>query len=299
MISADKRGWWVGLAALCTALVPAAAMAQPGDDTEATEGAATSEGEYDPRDMRTEGLDDAAARSRFRIGQALFDEGRFAEAAREFESAFALSNRASLLFNAYLAYRDGGMLEDATRALGAYLDADPDVEDASALRTRHRAMLQSVEEERARRASEAAEREALAAESRRLELEAAEARRREEEALRRAKRRLNPAGFAVGGAGAAMLVGAVISGLLANAQIGTLEDNCPDNRCIAGFDLQSARSRADRRILTTDILLLGGAALTITGIVLLFVGGDNEDRAVEPSAACGPTGCQADLRVRF
>ncbi|MBX3248150.1 MAG: hypothetical protein KF901_13305 [Myxococcales bacterium] len=285
----ERRSVGLGALGLLSLFVlgPATAAAQDAED-------------YDPRDMRTEGLDDDAARSRFRVGQALFDEGRFGEAAREFESAYQLSRRPSLLFNAYLAYRDGSMLEDAARALAAYLEADPGIEDASALEVRLRAIQRTVDEERARREREATEREALEAEARRLELEAAEARRREEEARRLAEGRpLNPIGFVVGGVGVAMLAGSLVSGLMANAQVGTLEDNCPDNRCVAGFDLEGERARADRRVLATDILLFGGAAVTVTGVVLLFVGRRGGDRAVEPSAACGPTGCQADLRVRF
>lgn len=269
-------------------------------------GAEGADGEYDPRAMRTEGLDDEAARSRFRIGQALYQEGRFEEAAREFESAYQLSQRASLLFNGYLAYRDAGMLEDATRTLGLYLDASPDLEDGAALRARHQAMLRTVEQRRAERESQAAERQRLEEERAQLAREAEEARAREAEQRRRAEAAdrgsLVPVGLVVGGAGVGMLVGGVVTGLLTNAQYDELDENCPDGRCIVGYDADANESRGRRLALTTDVLLFGGAAVTLTGLVitLLGLGGSSGDEApVSGAAACGPTGCQADLQVRF
>lgn len=300
------RGLWLSLLLTSTAVAQAptttpAEGAPP--DGEPAEGAGS---EYDPRAMRTEGLDDEAARSRFRIGQALYAEGRFTEAAREFESAYELSRRASLLFNAYLAYRDAGMLEDATRTLGVYLDASPDLEDGPALRARHQAMLRSVEQQRAERDAQAAERQRLEEERERLAREAEEARRREEEQRRRAEAAdrgsLMPVGLAVGGAGVAMLATGVVTGLLANAQYDELDENCPDGRCIVGYDADANSSRGQRLARTTDALLFGGAAVTLTGLViaLLGTGGSSEDEApVAASAGCGASGCEAELRVRF
>lgn len=51
-------------------------------------------------------LADEQARAHFRVGQSMYDAGRFAEAAHEFEEAFRLSQRSELLFNAYVAFRD-------------------------------------------------------------------------------------------------------------------------------------------------------------------------------------------------
>jgi tetratricopeptide (TPR) repeat protein len=304
-----RFGLWLSLLLTSTAVAqapaptPAGAAPAEGAPAEDAQGAS---GEYDPRAMRTEGLDDDAARSRFRIGQALYAEGRFTEAAREFESAYELSRRASLLFNAYLAYRDAGMLEDATRTLGIYLDASPDLEDGPALRARHQAMLRSVEQQRAERDAQAAERQRLEAERERLAREAEEARRREEEQRRRAEAAdrgsLMPVGLAVGGAGVAMLATGVVTGLLANAQYDELDENCPDGRCIVGYDASSNSSRGQRLARTTDALLFGGAAVTLTGLViaLLGTGGSSDDEApVAASAGCGTSGCEAELRVRF
>lgn len=300
-------------------LVAAPVVAQAPEAVGQTE--ATAEGEYDPRTMRTEGLDDGAARSRFRVGQTLYAEGRFGEAATEFERAYQLSQRGSLLFNAYLAYRDAGMLADATRTLGLYLEASPEVDDAVALRARHQAMLASVQQQRAELEAQEAERRRLESEREDLARQADVARQHEEEArqreeevrlraaaqLREADRGgLQSAGIAVGAAGLGAVVGGVVTGLLANAQYDELDENCPDGRCIFGYDAGSNERRGRRLALTTDVLLFGGAAITVTGLVLflLSLGGpsDADERASESvtgRGSCGPAGCSAELEVRF
>ncbi len=259
--------------------------------------------------MRTEGLNDEAGRSAFRVGQTLFQEGRFVEAGREFERAFELSQRASLLYNAYLAYRDGGQLGDAARCLEGYLDANPEVADAERLGHRLAAMRNTLaeqeraaaatEEERARLAAEReAEQAAAAAEQERLRLEAEEQRRRAESA----ETALNPIGYAVGGAGLALLGGALAMGLVANSRVGSLEDNCPDDRCIPSFDLAGERDKTDRAIVVTDVLLFTGIATLAVGVVLLFVGrgsGDDEAPAATAGAMCTGEGCAFSVQGNF
>ncbi|MEM9074242.1 MAG: hypothetical protein AAGE52_37460 [Myxococcota bacterium] len=259
---------------------------------------AAPEEDDDPRQLRTEGIDEGAARSRFRVGQTLYEEGRFAEAAREFESSYELSQRASLLFNAYLAYRDAGDLSEATRVLGRYIEAAPDVEDIETLRRRHAAMRETVDRQQTQAAEEEAERQRLEEERERLAREAEEQRRRAEAAEGNP---LNPAGFAVGGVGVAMLAGALVTGLIARGRVSDIEDNCPDDRCVLGFDLDSERADADRMIRTSDVLLFAGIATTAVGIGLLFVGrGDDEDEeAPQATFGCGPQGCHAEMTMEF
>lgn len=57
------------------------------------------------------------ARAHFNTGQAYYEHGRFADAAREFEEAYRLSEKAPLLYNVGKSY-DGG--NDFARALDAY-----------------------------------------------------------------------------------------------------------------------------------------------------------------------------------
>ncbi len=287
--------------ALALLLAPVSALAQEGAD--ASEGDEESGAEA----MRTEGLDDEEARSRFRIGQALYMEGRFLEAAEEFESSYRLSGRRSLLYNAYLSYRDAGQLADAVRTLELYLEGDTDQEDAEQLQQRLAAMRETLTEEQAAEAEREAERERLAAERAEAEREAEEARRREAEARRRAEEAeqgLNPIGYAVGGAGLALVAGGLVAGLLANNARDDLEANCPDDRCVVGYDLASERKSVERPRLAADVLLFAGGATVVAGLLVLFLGrgGSGDDSAEAETTgglSCGPGGCMGTLRTSF
>src|SRR5688572_22575111 len=63
------------------------------------------------------GADLDLAKAHFRTGEIYYEKGRFPDAAREFEEAYRLSNRAELLYNMGKAYDGDG---DAARALSAY-----------------------------------------------------------------------------------------------------------------------------------------------------------------------------------
>jgi tetratricopeptide (TPR) repeat protein len=57
------------------------------------------------------------AKAHFRTGEIYYERGRFPDAAREFEEAYRLSQRAELLYNMGKSYDGAG---DHARALGAY-----------------------------------------------------------------------------------------------------------------------------------------------------------------------------------
>src|SRR5688572_29785855 len=63
------------------------------------------------------GNDLELAKAHFRTGEIYYERGRFSDAAREFEEAYRLSQRAELLYNMGKSYDGGG---DHARALGAY-----------------------------------------------------------------------------------------------------------------------------------------------------------------------------------
>ena len=71
------------------------------------------------------GPDEEEARAHFNLAQLQYRRGRFLDAATEFEAAYALSPRAELLYNIYIAYRDGGDLDSAARSLRRLLESDP------------------------------------------------------------------------------------------------------------------------------------------------------------------------------
>ena len=291
------------LAPLLTLALAGSAAAQPaapaGD-------ASPDEEEYDPHGpgaLRTQGLDDEQARLRFQVAQRLYEQGQFDEAGREFERAYDLSQRGSLLFNAYLAYRDAGLLPQATRALAGYLEAEPNAENAEQLRNRLRSMQERVTEQEAAEAEAEAERLRLEAEAQRLEEERAAALAAQEAREREESRALNPLGYIVGGVGLAMVGGGLAAGIIASNERSDLEDACPGNVCPVDFDLTTPRDRVNTANLAADLLLFGGAAVMVAGVGLLFLrpGADDEDEApaTVAGAACGPAGCMATVRGHF
>lgn len=116
----------------------------------------------------------------------------------------------------------------------------------------------------------------------------------------------SPVGWAVGGAGAAMLIAGGVTGILAMRAESDLLDRCPDRRCPGDQDLNDVRADADRGralALSTDILLGAGVATLATGVVLLFVLPRDERRAneagVTPVVGCDGAGCVAGAIGRF
>ncbi len=249
--------------------------------------------------MQMDSWQDEAARSHFRVGSTLYQEGRFLDAASEFEKAHEMSGRAELLYNAYLAYRDAGRLDKAVEMLGGYLERAEQPRDEARLRRRLAAMRQTLEEEQQAQAQDEAERERLAE-------EAAEAQARADQEAKRAqaaesKTRIAPAAWAVSATGAALLVGAGVAALIARKGIDTLDENCPGNRCDPAFDLEGERDSTRRSVIATDALLFSGAATLVTGVVLLFTLRKPvvERSGTTASAACMARGCRAGLRMRF
>src|SRR3954466_11859618 len=57
------------------------------------------------------------AKAHFRTGEIYYERGRYPDAAREFEEAYRLSNRAELLYNMGKSYDGAG---DHARAIAAY-----------------------------------------------------------------------------------------------------------------------------------------------------------------------------------
>ena len=70
------------------------------------------------------------ARARFQLGQLYYTQARFAEAAAEFEAAYAIHPHPLLLHNIYLARRDLGDVAGATEALRRYLEVATDLSAA-------------------------------------------------------------------------------------------------------------------------------------------------------------------------
>jgi tetratricopeptide (TPR) repeat protein len=76
---------------------------------------------------------DALSRSKehYRRGTQLYDLGRYLDAAKEYEEAFTLSDRAPFLFNIGQAYRLGGRPHEAIAAYRGFLRRVPDAANRS------------------------------------------------------------------------------------------------------------------------------------------------------------------------
>ena len=120
-------------------------------EAEETEEAAT-EPEPPP-----ESPDEVEARTRFNLGQQLYEQGRFEEALDQFRSAHELSGRPGLLYNIYLCHRDAGNTREAASSLRAYLDAEPETNNRAMLERRLTTLEEQAarEDDAARRATEA------------------------------------------------------------------------------------------------------------------------------------------------
>jgi hypothetical protein len=108
------------------------------------------------------------------------------------------------------------------------------------------------------------------------------------------------AGWVAVGVGGALLIGGAITGGMALNLDSDLDHDCPDESCFG--ERQSDIDKLNTLSLTTDILMGVGAAVAVTGIVLLIVGhkkkGANEEPvALAPAFAPGFTG--AVIQGRF
>ena len=300
---------------VCMGLLSGNALAQAPEDppTEGDAQAPTEEaqaaGDEDPHGvaaMRREELSDAAAMSLFNAASSLYEAGRFLDAARQFEAAYELSPRPSLLFNAYLAYRDAGRNEAAVRALAGYLEGAPDAPDAERLTARLAAMRESAEEDAAAAAEAATERRRLAEEAAAAERRAEEEGRRADDERRRLEEatRRSPIGIVMAATGGVALITGAVTGVVANNRFQALEQNCPDTFCSQLADLEGTRPGIRRLQRTTDALLFGGAALTITGLVLTFVLKptpvlEPTEPTAEPTASCSFDSWELGVRGSF
>lgn len=116
-------------------------------------------------------LTDQRARAHYTVGVAMYDAGRFPEAATEFQAAYDLSHRSALLYNCYVAYRDSSQATRARDSLAQYLAEVPDAPNRLHLMARLEALNTEIaaaeaiaaEQEAQRLAAEQAARDAMLA----------------------------------------------------------------------------------------------------------------------------------------
>jgi tetratricopeptide (TPR) repeat protein len=263
---------------------------------------------------QAEGEDESRARIHFEAARSHYDNARFEQAASEFELAYKYSPRPEMLFNAYLAYRDAGKVEEAVRTLRAYLEAEPDVPNRPVLEVQLGKLEQQLQEQRRQAERAAAEPEpepAVAPSEPKPDRLPAEPRAKPEappedestdiDTGERAPT-ANILPYAVGGAGLALLVGGTITGVLALDAEAELESSCDEQKRCEG-DLSETEDRGRTLATVTDVLLVTGTLAVGTGIALYFLlpretespGSD----APVASVACTAAGCSASLRGSF
>ena len=110
-----------------------------------------------PRSVRAQTMDDddRQARAEFLAGRAAFGSQDFAEAARRFERAIALSHRPQLYFNLGMAYDRLRRWHDARDAFRQFLSALPNAPEANEARARLVVVYQELDRESQAAASRA------------------------------------------------------------------------------------------------------------------------------------------------
>src|SRR5690606_21340000 len=98
------------------------------------------------------------------------------------------------------------------------------------------------------------------------------------------------------GAGAAIGLSSIGTGLASNAALGELERECVDGLCDRGKSSIIDNGRA--LAITTDVLWATGAAVLVTGLILLVVARNDSDTP-PVTAGCDETGCEMNVRASF
>jgi len=253
------------------------------------------EDEVDPN-MQAAGqaIDDEAARTHFEAATALYGVGRFQQAAEEFQEAFRLSNRPALLYNVYVAHRDAGNMGEAAIALSQYLAQVPDAPDRVNLRARLEVMERDVADAQ-NEVPVDPDPETPPAEEAEQQPYALPPSPHEEAEESGGVVELLP--WIVTGVGGALLLTGTITGLVALGDVGTLEDDCPNDIC--PWDEAKVVDSARGLVAATDILLISGAVITAAGLTWALFFNDTEETAPTASIGCGPDGCAASMEVTF
>ncbi|MBX3275439.1 MAG: hypothetical protein KF729_34585 [Sandaracinaceae bacterium] len=277
-----RRAGWVGVWFALAWTAPAAAQqqGQPNAQQAMRGGGMTNDRE----------LDDARAREHFQIATRYYDEGRFIEAAQQFEEAFELSGRPELQYNAYIAYREAHQARRAAAMLEGYLRGVPDAPDRVNLEARLEELRRVIAQDEARTAQLSDAEERALAQAQRAEQEAA--------ARRAAESAPEAWPWVILGVGGAALIAGAITGGLALGAASTLRSECDAmGQCLPQVNLQARRDEARAMALVGDFLLFGGGLVAATGLILglVFGLGRSDQSAPRASAACTPEGCQGAI----
>jgi tetratricopeptide (TPR) repeat protein len=270
------------------------------------------------------------ARAHFRLGRAHYDNGNFAQAGIEFEEAYRISQRAALLYNIYLAYRDANDTRKAADALRKYLQLEKDIENRGQLESRLAALDRALAAE-AQQPAAAAPTAAAPTSKPAQPLTPAEPKSvtpaGEAAATPAAAPDTRPAPDAATaatprsssfplvpvilmGTGGAMMATSIVTGLMAVGKKSEWDDAknaCQKDGTCASLgparvtELNGLKSSGETLATVTDILLFGGLAVAGTGVVLwlLDAGDSGESANATAGLACLPGAFAASVRASF
>lgn len=266
------------------------------------------------------------ARAHFRLGRAHYDNGNFAQAGIEFEEAYRISQRAALLYNIYLAYRDANDTRKAADALRKYLQLEEGIENRGQLESRlaalDRALATEAQQPAAAAPAPAATPAAAPTAAPLQPVTAApevappppETQPAPEAATAETPSRAKPFPLLpviLMGTGGAMMATSIVTGLMTMSKHSELDDAkqaCTRDGTCALLDservaeLNDVKSSGQTLATVTDSLLFGGLAVAGAGVVLLLIDSSAAGESA-PSAAAGvaclPGACRATLRASF
>jgi len=272
------------------------------------------------------------ARARFQLGQLYYSQGRFAEAAREFEAAYTIHPHPELLHNLYLARRDTGDVAGATDALTRYLTTARDLSasdrrllegrlagmqrqlTASTTATSAATTAATSTSSSETTAETTTEETSDASEIARGGVEGGDGATSEAAPPSEEGSALTPPtapsggigiapGAVVLGVGAGALIGAAIAGGVALGVAGERDAACTLGAsmmdCAAGTQASYVSRFTEARDAAWG-LLVAGAATAAVGAALLAVGASEASGEAPPvTAACDPSGCRVAITGSF
>jgi len=237
---------------------------------------------------------DELARAHYIAGEAYFAEGRFPEAAREFDEAYRASSRPEMLINLSRAEERAGSLPNAIAALEQLLSRRADMD----LRREAESALARLRElDRKRRialAAELAEEEASSESA--VAPPAAPAGEPRSESADPGRAGVRWPTLVVAGGAVASAVTALVTGLVAHAKYNELEQRCPEGACSAQWSDEQAQGQRLARAssaLTVSAVVLGGVTAALWVFDLRRA--DHASRAARPRSSYAG---QARLGVR-
>lgn len=102
------------------------------------------------------------------------------------------------------------------------------------------------------------------------------------------------------GAGGALGVAGVVTGIFAIEKTNSIANHCPSNVCPTGYPLDTARGTARKFVTATDVLIIGGSAVAASGFVWWVLTRNKTEQSAPPATiGCAPQGCMATVNVAF